>query len=105
MDVVIVKSVDQLVLEDSSFLGQNASGTALEIVDTYANIVNTSFISNNVGNFRGPIKVLEYWKAHFNMSAPVYAHIGGALIATQSNVIEQNLKETVLRWVEPYLLS
>ena len=49
--------------------------------------------------------MLEYWKAHFDMSAPVYAHIGGALIATQSNVIEQNLKETVLRWVEPYLLS
>ena len=80
-------SVSQFLIEGSIFLGINGSGTALEIVDTNASIINCSFIFNKAGSYRGPIGVLEYWKQNIDANISVYSYIGGAVIANKSNIV------------------
>ena len=82
-------SVNQLTVQHCSFLGRrNCSGTALEIIETNATIVNTSFVSNTMGSHRGPIGILEYRNKQGETDdiVSVYAFVGGAIIATQSDV-------------------
>ena len=74
-----VKSVNDFLLENTTFIGQNGSGTALEIDKTKVSIVDSLFMYNTVGSLRGPIKILEGRKCQ-------YAHVGGAIIANQSNI-------------------
>ena len=74
--------VKHFVLDDSTFQGQEESGTALEVTDTNLRIVNSSFMFNTVGSFHGPIRILEYWIG----DQLAYAYVGGAVIATHSNV-------------------
>ena len=78
------KSVEQFRLENSIFLGQKESETALEVIETSIKIVNSSFLFNTVGTFRGPIGVLKY--SNWADGPLVYAYVGGAIIANQSNV-------------------
>ena len=83
----IILSVDQFNLQDSSFLGEKNSTTALEIIKSNAIVVNTSFVSNTMGSYRGPIGILEYQDTQEEMNTDsVYAFVGGAIIVTQSNV-------------------
>ena len=83
-----IESVYQLIIHRSTFRGlQSANGTALELVHTNAKIVNSSFISNNYGSYRGPIGLLQFQKLQEQTDQQtVYAHIGGALIINSSNV-------------------
>ena len=74
-----VKSVKDFLLENITFMGQNGSGTALEIDKTKVSIVDSLFDYNTVGSLRGPIRILEGSKYQ-------YAHVGGAIIANQSSV-------------------
>ena len=76
-----ILSCDQLTVESSTFIGRNGSGTALEVVKTSAYIVNSSFISNRGGSYRGPIK------EPFNPSVSMFAFVGGALISNQSDIV------------------
>ena len=84
-------SVQQFVIADSAFThGENfniTGASVFELVNTSAVIINTSFIFNGNGSYRGPIGLLQL----FELQAPtsgvdIYAFVGGALIATQSNV-------------------
>ena len=42
-------SVKNFMIDNSTFQGQNGSGTALDIADTNLTIVNRSFVSNRLG--------------------------------------------------------
>ena len=45
-----VESVEEFVIETSTFHGQNDSGTALEVCKSNVSIINSSFVSNIVGS-------------------------------------------------------
>ena len=84
-----VDSVWHFVIEDCTFTGsgENSSGAALELVNTNAVIINTSFIFNGNGSYRGPIGLLQLYRFQAPTSElDVYAFVGGALTSTQSNV-------------------
>ena len=69
-------SVKHFTIENSTFQGQNASGSALEVNGTSIEIDNSSFISNTVGSCLNISDDISY--------KPV--RVGGAIFATQSNV-------------------
>ena len=55
-----VDSVWQLAIEDSTFTGGISSrGAALELVNTNATIIGSSFAFNGNGSYRGPIGLLQ----------------------------------------------
>lgn len=74
-----VKSVKIFSLEQVNFFGENESETALEIDRAKAYFMDTSFMYNTVGSFRGPIRILQGHRYQ-------HAFIGGAIIANQSNI-------------------
>ena len=80
-----ISSSDQLRIEDSTFLGQEGSETALEIIDTSASATNSYFAFNMVGSSRGPIQVLVYKEQEYP-DLSVITNVGGAIIANQSNI-------------------
>ena len=55
-----VKHVKEFVIKDSKFEGQENSGTALELIATIAQIVNSTFVSNRKGSY-GQFVVNEPW--------------------------------------------
>ena len=73
-----VISVNQCVIQNSVFLSQQniPGGTALDVILANTEIKNCSFV-HNFGSYRGPMKIAD---------ASVYAYIGGAVIANQSNI-------------------
>ena len=54
-----IMSVNQCIVQNSFFLGQVdiPGGTALDIFQANAYIINCSFINNKFGSYRGPIKI------------------------------------------------
>ena len=71
-----VKNVEEFVVQDTTFKGQENSGTALELIETTAQIVNSTFVSNRKGSYRKcPITGLCS-----------YGFFGGAIIATNSTI-------------------
>ena len=56
-------------------------------MDSSASIVNSSFAFNTVGNYRGPIQVLELGENNDLPGTRVYAYVGGAIIANRSDII------------------
>ena len=73
-----ITSVTKFMVKNVLFLGQkDHTGTTLEIVLTNSVITNCSFVDNRFGKYHGPFKV---WKLS------IHAHIGGAIIANQSNM-------------------
>ena len=73
-----VRHVEEFMVEDTIFKAQENSGTALELIQTTALIINCTFVSNRNGSFR---------------QCPMYdpedgcsgdGFIGGAIIATNS---------------------
>ena len=91
-----VKYADKILIKDTKFEGQENSETALELIQTTAQIVNSTFVSNRKGSFR---------KYHGEIIT--CAFIGGAVIATNSVVsISQSMfKEMEQTLVELYLQS
>ena len=78
---ITVESVDIFTLEHSTFLESN--GTALTLINTTANIVRSSFISNLQGTHKGPIEALR-------TEEHVFAQVGGAIIVSQSSAVISN---------------
>ena len=77
-----VVNVDKLVIHKTTFSGQENSGTALELIETTAQIINCTFLSNRNGQFR-------FWSSYIQLG-----EVGGAIIATRSNVnISQSIFE------------
>ena len=74
-----VKQVEEFMVQDAKFKGQENSGTALEIIETTAQIVNNTFLSNRKGSYRQCVLLFEPGRC-FNAS------IGGAIIATNSTI-------------------
>ena len=69
-----MKHVEEFVVQDTTFKGQENSGTALKLIETTAQIVNSTFVSNRKGSYRKcPITIYC-----------LYGFFGGAIIATNS---------------------
>ena len=84
-----VRHVEKFMVEDTKFEGEENSGTALELIETTAQIVNSTFLSNRKGSYREC--------ATFRCKS---GFTGGAIIATNSTVdisrsrFEDNRAET-----------
>ena len=71
-----MEEVEEFVVQDTKFEGQESSGTALELIETIAQIVNSTFASNRRGSYRERASVI-----YIN-----HGFVGGAIIATNSSV-------------------
>ena len=71
-------SIRDLTIENSTFLGQNDSETALNITKSNLIIINSTFIANRVGTC---IKVFDA-----NTESYVSVQIAGAILASNSNI-------------------
>ena len=83
--------VESFVMKDAKFEGDENSGTALEMIETTAEIVNSTFVSNRKGSYRKCIQFGDdtYWSVSFPGG-----YIGGAIIAKNSVVnISQSMFE------------
>lgn len=76
----------QFTVQGSLFFGQGDSGTALEIIQSNAYVVNCSLLHNKIGSYRGPIGILEDHIKESDIKLSTHAFVGGALIVNQSNV-------------------
>ena len=76
-----VRHVEEFVVKDTRFEGQDNSSTALELTETTAQIVNSTFLSNRKGSYRGCIEVFGP-----ESGCLFKGLIGGAIIATNSTV-------------------
>ena len=79
----LVKHVEKFVVEDTKFKGQENSGTVLELIETTAQIVNSTFVSNRNGTYRKC--VLFSPELAIGGCLPGES-IGGAVIATNSTI-------------------
>lgn len=84
-----VERVNKIMLEDSRFIGQdNFHGSALEVVETNAQLIRTTFISNTGKSHS--MRRISY--PYPNPIASVVA--GGAILSTSSNItIEESTFE------------
>ena len=75
-----VKCVEEFVVKNSEFKGRDGSGTALELIETKAEIINSTFVSNvnSKGTFREGIC--------FRNSSCIGGFFGGAIISTNSTI-------------------
>ena len=76
-----MRHVEEFVVKDTRFEGQDNSSTALELTETTAQIVNSTFLSNRKGSYRGCIEVFGP-----ESGCLFKGLIGGAIIATNSTV-------------------
>ena len=79
-----ISSVDKLTVQNCSFIGSESSGTPLNIIHSNADFTNCSFLSNRIGTHHGPIWIHQEEPLHDNFT--LYAFVGGAMIANQSNI-------------------
>ena len=74
-----MRYVEEFVVEYTKFEGQENSGTALELIETAAQIINSTFLSNRKGSYGKCVFVPKYG-CFFD------GFTGGAIIATNSTV-------------------
>ena len=79
-----ISSVEKLTVQNCSFIGSESSGTALNIIHSNADFINCSFLSNRIGTYHGPIWIHQEEPSYDNFT--LYAFVGGAMIANQSNI-------------------
>ena len=73
-----------IMIDGTKFRGQNSSGTALSLINTTAQVVNSTFISNRRGTYRECIIFFED-KYHHDCTVLDW-FIGGAIIVTNSTI-------------------
>ena len=71
----------EFIVQDTKFVGQENNETALELIETTAQIVNTTFISNRKGSRRLCVQFV-----HPRCLCVRFIYIGGAIIATNSTI-------------------
>ena len=71
-------SIRNFTIENSTFQGQNNSGTILDITQVNLTIVKCSFFSNSVG------RCLDIFD--INTASTISVHVGGAIFVDKSNV-------------------
>ena len=76
-----MRHIEEFVVKDAKFEGQEKSSTALELIETTAQIVSSIFISNDVGSYRECVFIFGPWN-----NCVFAGFIGGAIIATNSTV-------------------
>ena len=76
-----VRQVEEFVVEDTKFEGRENSGTALELIETTAQIVNSTFVSNIKGSYRECVILFDLDSDYL-----LDGFIGGAIIATNSTI-------------------
>ena len=81
-----VRHVEEFVVEDTKFEGQENSSTALELIETTAQIVNSTFLSNRKGLYRKCVTFNQYGCIYNYYYYRYDRFIGGAIIATNSTV-------------------
>ena len=81
-----ITSVDHLTVHCCSFIGTENSSSALNIIRSNAVLTNSSFLFNRNGMYHGPLMIREIQHAPLHSNFSLYARVGGALIANQSNV-------------------
>ena len=74
-----MKQLEEFVVRDAWFKGLEDWGTAMELIETTAQIVNSTFVSNRKGSYRCIIPDPEYGCLNDGS-------IGSAVIATQSKI-------------------
>ena len=87
-----VQDVKKFVVKDTMFKGEWGSRTALELIGTAAQIVNSTFVSNTMGSYR-ECAVL------YNNGYCIKGFVGGAIIATNSTVCisQSRFKDNIAR--------
>lgn len=65
---------------NTTFKGQNNSGTALQLIETTAHIVNSTFVSHTRGMYR------ECDISDFEYGCYFDKYIGGAIVTTSSRI-------------------
>ena len=82
-----VRHVEEFMVEDTKFKGQENNGTALELIETTAQIVNSTFVSNRKGLYK-ECTIINLLFDQYHDCLYVYHSdfIGGAIIATNSAV-------------------
>ena len=90
----LVKDVESFVIQNTKFNGVESSRTALEMIETTAEIVNSTFVSNRNGSYR---TCILFGDAHMYLSYPLPGQtitIGGAIIPKKGIVnISQSIFE------------
>ena len=87
-----VKLVNQFILEDSGFNGENANSSALELNQTNAKILGSLFVSYTVGTLQNSVQFLDDVDHPYSL-VHVLSHnarVGGALVVTNSNLTITN---------------
>ena len=89
-----MKQVEEFVIQDTKFKGQENSGTALELIETTAQIVHSTFVSNRKGSYR---KCIFYYHNHGCHSDRL---VGGAIIVTNSaiNISQSKFEHNGADW-------
>ena len=82
-----VRHVEEFMVKDTKFEGQDKSSTALELIETTAQIVNSTFVSNRKGLYK-ECTIINLLFDQYHDCLYVYHNdfIGGAIIATNSAV-------------------
>ena len=84
--------VTNFTVENSLFIGQEESGTALMINESNVTFVNCSFLFNAKGTYKGPLNITKFWRKHPQRQNKTdfpdsdYSFVGGAIMATHSNI-------------------
>ena len=83
-----ISSVDELIIQNCSFIGSEKSGTALNMFRSNAVIINSFFLLNRIGTYNGPLMILEEQLEGdpTDKNFTTYAYVGGVMITNQSNV-------------------
>ena len=92
------KHVEEFPVNNTKFEGQENSETALELVGTMAQIINSIFMPNRKGSYRLHPVIIFHPSYDLTMSYYAYAgFIGGAIIATsdytKSNISHSRLED------------
>ena len=79
-----VKHIQDFVVHNTKFDGQNAIGTALELIETTAQIINSTFVSNSKGVIKKCDEIELPWT--LNCSGVEDIPVGGAIVSTRSTI-------------------
>ena len=78
----LVEHVQEFVVQDTTYEGQQNSGTALELINTTAQIINGTFINNRKGSYRECVIVIDHCLNS--------GFIGGAIIISYNSIVDIN---------------
>ena len=86
----LVKNVDDFIVRETTFEGQDGSGTALTIINSTAEILKCTFVRNQFGTIMEGVRSLRIITSDINWflvgDVTGIVRVGGAMISSFSNV-------------------